>query len=67
MCEMISLIIEKKYLIHAYVFDCRELWCCERRKKNLVNIDRYFRKTAPNDTNWRGLVNNMMKNSSITR
>lgn len=39
----------------------------KEEKKNLVNIDRYFRKTAPNDTNWRGLVNNMMKNSSITR
>lgn len=25
----------KKNLIHAYVFDCRELWCCERRKKIL--------------------------------
>lgn len=52
MCEMILLIIEKNNLIYVYVFDCCEFWCCERRKKNFVNIDRYFRKMVFNDINW---------------
>lgn len=66
MCEMILLIIAKKSNPRICIW---LLWALvlRKKKKNLVNSDRYFRKTAPNDINWRGLVNNMMKNSSITR